>query len=262
LSDLLDDLLGTLPDGRVTDVLIGRRWTAVVAEVNGALRCGLASSMGNTDHHKEAPDIPQAGRLEDLSGLELAAQARSANPELASTGLAAINALLSHDPLSWTDLSAETLLAEQGAGKKVVLIGHFPFVDRLRHQVGRLTVLEQNPQPGDLPAESAAEVLPQADVVAVTGTTLINHTLERLLELCPADAIVILLGPTTPLSPVLFDHGIDILCGSVVEAVHPVLRVIAQGGNFSQVHRAGVRKVTMIRPGRIESTPAFLGKFT
>lgn len=249
MNQILDDLLGKLLDGRIKEVLIGQRWTAVVAEVDGRLRCGLASSMGKTDHHHREPDIPQAGGLEKLSGVELAALARSEKPALASVGLAAVNALMPQQPQAWTDLSAEAVLASRGAGKNVVLVGHFPFVDRLRDQVGSLTILEKRPQPGDLPAGAAAEVLPHAGVVAITGTTLINHTLDELLALCPAGATVVLLGPTTPLSPVMFDHGLDILCGSVVTAVDPVLRVIGQGGNFSQVHQAGVRKVTMVRPG-------------
>jgi uncharacterized protein (DUF4213/DUF364 family) len=56
---------------------------------------------------------------------------------------------------------------------------------------------------------------------------------------------VLLLGPTTPLSPVLFDHGVHILSGAVVTDVEGVLRTVGQGGNFRQVHRAGVRLVTM-----------------
>jgi uncharacterized protein (DUF4213/DUF364 family) len=52
-----------------------------------------------------------------------------------------------------------------------------------------------------------------------------------------------LLGPSTPLSPLLFKHRIDVLSGAIVEAVDPVLRVVMQGGNFRQVHHAGVRLV-------------------
>ena len=76
--------------------------------------------------------------------------------------------------------------------------------------------------------------------------TLHNGTLEKLLALCRSDARVMLLGPSTPLSPVLFDYGIDLLAGSVVERIGPVLRAVSQGGNFRQVRRAGVRLVTMI----------------
>jgi uncharacterized protein (DUF4213/DUF364 family) len=131
----------------------------------------------------------------------------------------------------------------------VALIGHFPFVERLKTRVGKLTVLELNPQPGDLPVSMAAEVLPTAKVVAITGMTLLNHTLDGLLKMCAPDALVILLGPSVPLDPLLFDMGIDILCGSVVTSVDPVLAAVRQGATFRQVHRAGVRLVTTTRPG-------------
>ena len=163
--------------------------------------------------------------------------------------MAAINAMLPRNPQAWTELNAEQVLASHGAGKKVALVGHFPFVPRLRERVGEVRVFERQPQPGDLPAGALADGLPQAEVVAITGTALINHTLERLLTYVSKDAMVILLGPTTPLSPILFDYGIDALCGSVVMAIGPVLRVAGQGGNFRQVRRAGVKTVTMFRPG-------------
>jgi uncharacterized protein (DUF4213/DUF364 family) len=249
LSQLLDDLLSTVNDRNILQVLIGLHWTAVVAEVAGQQRCGPASTQNQPHHPHGKPDVPLAGQLEELSGLELAALVKSGEPPLASLGVAAINALLPHHPEVWLNLNAETVLAEHGIGKKVALIGHFPFVARLRSHVGNLQVLEQHPQPGDLPAEAAAEILPQAEVVAISGTTLINHTIDKLLAFCSAEACIIMLGPSTPLTPVLYDHGIDMLCGSMVKAIAPVMKVVRQGGNFRQVHRAGVDMVTMVRPG-------------
>lgn len=248
-TGILDQILGTLRDGRVTNVLIGLHWTAVVAEVDGQRRCGLASTLSGSHYQHGQVDVPQAGQLANLPGATLAALAKAGQPTQASVGVAAINALLPQQPKDWIELNAEQVLAEQGAGKNVALIGHFPFVDALRDRVGQLFVLEQQPQPGDLPAAAATEILPQADVVAISGTTLINHTLNELMALCAPEALVILLGPSTPLSPVLFGHGINILCGSVVTAIDPVLEVIGQGGNFRQVRRAGVNTVTMSRPG-------------
>ena len=171
----------------------------------------------------------------------------SDQPTLASIGLATINALLPRQPEMWQDLNAEEMIATLGEGKTVALIGHFPFVPRLQSRVGKLFVLELHPGGEDLPAESAPQVLPQADVVAITSMTLANHTLEKLLEYCPPHADVILLGPSTPLSPILHQYQIDILCGSIVTAVDPVLSAVGQGANFRQVHRAGVRLVTMKR---------------
>ena len=118
----------------------------------------------------------------------------------------------------------------------------------MKDRVGELVVIERNPRPGDLPAAAAEDVIPQAGVVAITGTTWINQSLEELLALCSPQAHVILLGPSTPLSPILFDHGVDLLCGSIVEKIDPVKRVVLQGGNFRQVHRAGVKLVTISKP--------------
>jgi uncharacterized protein (DUF4213/DUF364 family) len=244
---ILSEIISTLPDGEVCDVRLGLHWTVVVVETGGVLRCGLAATLFTPHGHDQGPDIPGAGHLDYSSGRELAELALSTHPTQASVGVATINALLPRQTHLWSEDNAEAVIARQGNGKRVVMVGRFPFVPRLRQRVGELQVLEQDPGPDDLPAEMAAEILPGADVVAITGMTLINHTLEGLLGLCPAEAFVILLGPSTPLTPLLFEYGVDILSGAVVTAIEPVQRIISQGGNFRQVHRAGIRLVNMQR---------------
>jgi uncharacterized protein (DUF4213/DUF364 family) len=248
---LLEDILDTLPDGRVSDVRIGLHWTAAAIEVEGKIRCGLASTLSTGHDHRKEPDVPQAGGLRLLSGLELAGLSLSDKPVETSLGLAAINALLTPHPEAWHEDNAEEVIARLGAGKKVVLVGHFPFIPSLRERVGELVVLEQDPGPGDLPSEAAPKVIPESEVVAITGMTIANHTLDSLLELCAEGAQVLVLGPTTPLSPCLFDHGIDVISGSFVYAVESVLQTVSEGGNFRQVHRAGVKLVNLYRPGLI-----------
>jgi uncharacterized protein (DUF4213/DUF364 family) len=247
--NLLHDLLASLPDGRVIHVNIGRHWTAVVVEVDGRHHCGLASTQGGSHVHG-VPDVPQAGLLENKGGSELANLILSEQPTLVSVGAATINALLPRQPKSWLEINAKKVIAQHGRGKKVALIGHFPFTARLRSQVGELHVLELDPHPGDLPVSAASNIIPMADVVAITSMTLINHTLVGLLALCRPQAMVIMLGPTTPLSPVLYDYGIDLLCGSIVTDINAVLSTVGQAGNFRQVHEAGVRLVSMKADGR------------
>jgi uncharacterized protein (DUF4213/DUF364 family) len=244
---LIEALLEELPAARVLDIRLGQHWIAVVAEIQGLRKCGLAASVLPRHAHRSEPDVPLAGELERLTMLELAAFLRSDNPILASIGLATVNALLPAPFAGSPGMNAEEMIAARGAGKKVVLVGHFPFVPRLRPAVGELVVLEQNPGSDDLPAENAPDVLPGAQVVAITAMTLINHTLEDLLAHCPSQSTVLLLGPSTPLSQRLFDFGIDILCGVEVTAIDPVVRVVSQGGNFHQVHQAGTRLVNMFR---------------
>jgi uncharacterized protein (DUF4213/DUF364 family) len=245
--NLFDELLTTLPNGEVWDIRVGAFWTAVVVEVEGRQRCGLASTVRDDDnhHHGGGPAVRDAGLFLDRGARELAELARSYHPMEAAIGLATVNALLPMQEEQWVDLNAGEVIARHGAGKEVALVGHFPFIPRLQERVGALWVLEKNPSGEDLPADAACDVIPRADVVAITGTTMINHTFEGLMALCRPGALVLVLGPSTPLSPLLFDHGVHILSGSVVEDVESVLWAVSQGANFRQVHRQGVRLVTM-----------------
>jgi uncharacterized protein (DUF4213/DUF364 family) len=244
---ILDRILDSLPSGQVKEVRIGLHWTAVVVETAGETRCGLASTLHGGHQHRNEPDVPLAGRLEDTSANQLARYATGDAPVMASLGLAAINALLPRQTGLWTDENASEIIARFGAGKRVAMIGRFPFANELQTRVGELLVLEQNPGPDDLPAEAAPQVLPSSDVVAITGMTISNHTLEGLLGLCSPHTQVILLGPSTPLSPVFFEYGVNVISGAVVTDIDPVLHLVSQGGNFRQVHHGGVRLVNLYK---------------
>jgi uncharacterized protein (DUF4213/DUF364 family) len=244
---VFNDLLKEIGDAPVKDVLIGTHWTAVVTEAGAQERCGLASSQQPNLLHDDngGPAVPEAGLLQQRTSADLAKLALSSSPPEVSVGMATINALLPHHEETWVDLNAEAVIADKGADKRVALVGHFPFVRRLRRRVKHLSVLELRPRADDLPAHAAPDVIPEADIVALTSLTLLNGTFEGLMRLCHPGALVLLLGPTTPLSSILFDYGVHILSGSIVTNVKAVLRTIGQGGNFRQVHRAGVRLVTI-----------------
>ena len=247
-------LVGGEKGEAVREVRIGAFWTAVVLEDG---RCGLASALRDPvlslskgdDHHQHGQyPVRGAGHLHERSARELAELARSDSLLEASVGLAAINALLDVDEDACVELNAEQVILDYGTGKGVVVVGHFPFIPRVREAAGQLWVLEKRPGEGDLPAEAAPDVIPQADVVAITGTSLINHTFEDLIGLCHPEAFVLVLGPTTPLSPILFDHGADVISGTLVTDPETVLRYVSQGASFRQMKRGGgVRLLTMTR---------------
>jgi uncharacterized protein (DUF4213/DUF364 family) len=237
---ILDDLLARLPDdASVRSVLVGAHWTVVCSR-----NCGLASTItGDKPHaHEHVRDV---GRLHLKSARELAEYARSDNPLEASLGMATINSLLEVDERNAVEINAGEVLADQGRGKNVALVGHFPFIPKLREQVGQLWVIEQRPSEGEYPAKAAPDLIPQANVVAITGTALINHTLDDLLALCRPDAQVLVLGPSTPPSPVLFEHGATIISGARVVDEAAVMRTVSQGATFQQVE--GVRLLTLQR---------------
>ena len=242
-------ILNTLSEHPVVEVRIGINWTAVVVNKGDHQQCGLASTLSEDHHHTGEPKVPDPGRLASISALELANWIKSEIPLRWSIGCAAINALLPRNSFSWTDKNAESAILENGRGKKAVLIGHFPFVHNLREELSELIVLDQNPSGDDLPPSAAPETLPDADLVAITGMTFINHTLMDLLSFCKPDSYVLILGPSTPLSPVFYDYGVNMLAGSSVENIPAVLAALGQGANFRQIHRAGVRLITQIPAG-------------
>ena len=236
---ILDDLLTTLPDAPVRTVLVGAHWTVVCSH-----GCGLASTITGDLPHGHAA-VRDAGQLHLKRARELAEYARSDNPLEVSIGVAAINSLLDVDESRAVEVNAAHVLAERGRGRNVALVGHFPFIARLREQVGQLWVIEQRPTESEHPAAAAADLIPQADVVALTGSALINGTLGGLLALCRPDALVMVLGPSTPLSPVLFAHGATLISGTRVKDEAAVLRTVGQGATFQQVE--GVRLLTLER---------------
>jgi uncharacterized protein (DUF4213/DUF364 family) len=243
---LYQALTASLPsDLRTIEVAIGLHWTAVVVEDGGRLQCGLASTVAAEHAHGEAPDVALAGQLVDRSPEQLAELAHASSPTERAVGLAAINASLVRQPETWQETSAAEVIVHKGKDKRVALIGHFPFISELRQQVGELVVLELNPGEGELPASAAKDVLPTCSVVAITGTTLINGTFGDLMDSVVPGAYTMLLGPSSPLSAELFDHGIDLVAGTDVVRIQPVMRAIKQGATYRQIHRLGTRLVTL-----------------
>lgn len=245
-NPILDAILKTLPDAwRGERLAIGVNWTMVIlTDPAGERHAGLAAAPN--DAAMNAQTEFSRGILE-LSGQDATALTRyvySTNPVRASIGFAALNACLQPPPDSLADIDAADWLAAHGRGRNVAVVGHFPFLDELRPAVRQLWVLELDPRPGDFPANEASNIIPQADVVAITGSTLINHTLDDLLTLPRPGAKVMLLGPTTPLTPILFDYGVHLLSGVRVVDVEAALNGVMQGLIFR--HIQGLRRVTLM----------------
>lgn len=241
--DILKSILNNIKkDAPVQEVRRGLHWTAVVSR-----RCGLASTVahGGCSHGKEGG---MEGAFTEMTALELARFCIEPGQGKAPLGLAAINSLLDTDPDKYSSIDGLKIIKELGAGKNISVIGHFPSLEELADKAKNLWIIEKQPEPGDHPEEKGKELIPQSDIVVITSTTLINKTLPGILELCNKESVKMLLGPGTPLSPVLFDYGIDMLAGSVVTDRNVVLRSVSEGASFQQLKKnGGVRFVNIIK---------------
>lgn len=217
-----------LPDAPVTGIVRGERMVAVTST-----RMGLCSRMAHHGDHAQrvTGNLPESIHALASSLLKPPAGFLDAIP----LAMAAINSLLPI-PEDVVPLKAQDLIRQKGAGKNVAIIGHFPFVDRMQTDFRNLWVFELNPQAGDLPAEAGPELIPRADVVALTSTTLLNGTCAEILRFVRKKAFVIMLGPSTPFTPCLFDWGINSLAGCYVRHTSQAASCIRKGVLFKKMH--------------------------
>ena len=209
---IYDALAEGIPTGhRITDTLVDDCWTAVET----ADHIGIAmTTPGDT----VSPQITRP-----YSGMELAELAQAAKSwhlTEAAYGVAAMNAFY-NTPQRLEALHAALdfdLYCTAGlelTGKRIGVVGHLNMPDFVRQQAEEVLILERSPHPGDYPDSACEWLLPTCDIVLITGSTLVNKTLPRLLQLCE-QAVTILTGPTVPLCPALLELGIDRIAGLVV----------------------------------------------
>lgn len=97
--------------------------------------------------------------------------------------------------------------------------------------------------PQDLPAE-----LRSSDIVVISGTTLINDTLEQILKDCPSHATVITIGPTATMLPdAFFKRGVTACLGNEVVQPDEILEVLSEGGSGYHFFGTSSRKVMIVR---------------
>ncbi|MDR1873247.1 MAG: DUF364 domain-containing protein [Deltaproteobacteria bacterium] len=223
-----DFLLDLVPsEARVKNCVTGEHWVMVETDSGG---CGLAHFLKRTGP-TSAPD-PKSFLNRPLS--ELASLVKSWDNSTAAMGLAAINAVananlqdLKENPAPPKSACAFDFFLDRTRGRRVAVVGHFPNLDKIA-DVAKLTILERNPQPGDLPDPTAEYVLDEQDVVFLTGTTIINKTLPRLMELAQGREVY-LVGPSVPMFPELFKFGFASLSGTMVINPESMAQAVSQG---------------------------------
>ncbi|MDD2660460.1 MAG: DUF364 domain-containing protein [Methylococcales bacterium] len=231
---------------QVTELTIGLVWTVCKAQ-----HLGLAMSPGIATR-----TLPWPGSLAGKTLGELAAWITDWEPYKATVGMAAINCSLNRYELP----SGITLLATADRGnlavfehflprikeKNVVIVGHYPGIERYAEEFN-LSILERQPQQNDYPDSACEFLLPDADWVFLTASSITNKTFPRLAELSQ-NAITVLMGPTVPWLPGMHEFGINFLAG--LEVVDPIklYQTAAEGGGVRIFENGARYRIVELTP--------------
>ncbi|WP_428241588.1 Rossmann-like domain-containing protein [Gynuella sp.] len=211
--------------------ILGLTWTVCHTQKS----IGFAQSPGLASRTLEFPGTVAGSKARDI-----AAWIRSWNPHQATIGLAAINATI-NTANNWL-IQEATRLTDQAIGnlavfdylrprllhQKIVIIGRYPGLESLLEGLD-VTVLERQPGQNDLPDPAAEYLLPEADWVFITATSLINKTFPRLARLS-RHAVTVLIGPSTPWLAELARFDIDFLAGVIPVDARRATQIAAEGG--------------------------------
>ncbi|MGH7047052.1 MAG: Rossmann-like domain-containing protein [Stellaceae bacterium] len=249
----------------VERAVVGLFFTGVKLEngVAGACATPIKSIPEAVCCPSSAMAMPFPGKLSGRRAVDLAREALAEQGIRRALGIAAVNALADY---CWQRRPDPEIALREGVdafdateirrGDTTVVVGAFvPFLKELKRRGQPFLVLEQDPatlKPDELPffrpAEMAAEILPLADVALITGSTLVNRTLEELLRLARPDARVTVVGPTVGMLPDAFvSRGADVLgCVRIVEPDN-FLDLLAEGGSGYHFFGRSAQKVVLSR---------------
>lgn len=119
-------------------------------------------------------------------------------------------------------------------GDRLCMVGCFlPVLEKLKTASVQVTAVDQVVKAGAEPAENSERLLPESQVAIITGTSIINNTIDALLELAAGCREVAILGPSTPLLAEAFrDLPVHCLSGIRIDEPDAVFRIIGEGGGF------------------------------
>lgn len=145
-------------------------------------------------------------------------------------------------------------------GYTVVVGALAPIIRALKKRNSRFAILELDPAtlkadelPFYKPADRASEVIPLADLLVITGTTLINDTLESLLSLAKPEADVVVVGPTSSMLPeAFFRRGVNLIGGTIVTRPDELLHILSEAGSGYHIYGQAAERVVFRKRKPVE----------
>ncbi len=254
-----------LQDVWIDDLVIGIFFTGVklstghagcaftpIGEVPEAVCCPTSAAR-----------MPQAGKLGGSPVSEILKYALDPNVLKSAIGVATLNALsqliIESDEKGGYQVIKDKDgfdLLEIQPHETVSLIGAFgPYIRRLKMMGNPFFVIEKNSQtlrPDEMkyfkPESEMRNALEKSSVVIITGTAIVNHTIDPILSLITNGKRTAIVGPTASMIPdAFFKRGVTVMAGVKILNPDLMIKILKQGGSAYHLQKECSEKIAFIR---------------
>ncbi|NSW94408.1 MAG: DUF364 domain-containing protein [Bacteroidales bacterium] len=259
VSLLKENYKAMLEDLTIVEVVSGIFLTAVRLSDNS---CGVASTM--TDNFRCSKDKRDFG---DFTPLKIRGQrvldlfeTNRESGAISTLRIAVLNAISSrlisdqtYRILSNTD---PIDLIRPEPGKTITLVGAFQsYIGRIAESGAKLRVLEMDEKALSggqekfyVPAEEFKKIIPESDIVIITGMTLVNDTIDDLLAYVSRGSKVIVTGPSGSIIPdLLFKYNVSIIGATRITNPALLFQIAGEWGAGYHLFRYCAEKICILR---------------
>jgi uncharacterized protein (DUF4213/DUF364 family) len=269
IAETIDILIEKSPiplqDVWIDDLAIGIFFTGVklstghagvaftpIAEIPEAVCCPTTAAR-----------MPQAGNLDGSTVSEIIKYALDTNVLKSAIGVATLNALSQWIVESEDRREYEVVKDQDGSNlleikpdETVTLIGAFgPYIRRLKMMGNPFFIVERNTQTlrSDemkyfKPESEMSSALKVSKAVAVTGTAIVNHSIDTILSFLPNGIRTAIIGPTASMIPdAFFNRGIHVMAGVRIVDPEEMIKILKQGDSAYHLLRECSEKIAWVK---------------
>jgi uncharacterized protein (DUF4213/DUF364 family) len=204
----------------------------------------------------------QAGNLEGSPVSEILQYSLDSNVLKSAIGIATLNALSqiieSEEKVKYQVIQGKDGfdLLEIQPHETVSLIGAFgPYIRRLKMMGNPFFIIEKNPQTlrtdeiKYFKSESEmASTLGRSNVVIITGTAIVNHSIDHILSFITKEKRTAIIGPTASMIPdAFFKRGVGVMAGVRILNPHLMVNILKQGGSAYHLLKECSERIAFIK---------------
>lgn len=210
-----------------------------------------------------AARMPQAGKLRGTPVSETLKYALDPNVLKSAIGIATLNALSRWMIESEDETDYHIVKEADGFDllkieprETISLIGAFaPYIRRLKMMGNPFFIIEKRAQTLRLdemkyfkPDSEMRNALEKSGVVIITGTAIVNHTIDHILSFVRNGIRAAIIGPTASMIPdAFFERGITTVAGIHILDPDLMIKILKEGGSAYHLLKECSQKIAFVK---------------